>query len=34
MVEILDGIAGNARVANSGVAFLNDGDRVRIVSRP
>lgn len=34
MVEVLDGISGNATVANSGVAFLNDGDRVRIVSRP
>lgn len=32
MVEILDGVGAAAQVANSGVAFLNDGDRVRVVT--
>ena len=31
-VEILDGLAAGAHVVQSGVAFLNDADRVRIVT--
>jgi multidrug efflux pump subunit AcrA (membrane-fusion protein) len=31
-IEITSGLAAGARVANDGAGFLNDGDKVRVVT--